>query len=192
MKIKGLTTEQEKIVNDVINVFKETNIASEKVDSSIVSQIMGMANELVKAEQIYYDDIEVHNLRLMKQQAELFIAYRKKLKELFLHYPQIDLFTNNTNTAIRIGYKHFEDAGFNLGSNYFWVKVDLTLTKNPMLNNSIDFCFNNNKKNKTVKKYDKVIASVETMKDEVHLEDFEFSEIFKEKLLLLFQANLPK
>jgi hypothetical protein len=193
MKIKGLTEEQERIVNEVINVFKDTNKASEKVDSSIVSQIMGMANELVKAEQIYYDDIEVHNIRLIKQQAELFKAYHKKLKELFKVYPQIDLFVNTTNNAVRIGYKHFtEDGSFNLGRDYFWLRVDLTLMKNPMLNNSIDFCFNNNKKNKNVKKYDKVVACVETFKEVVQLEDFEFSEIFKEKLLQLFQANLPK
>jgi len=191
MKIKGLTSDQEQIVNDVINAFKETNQAKEKVDSSIISQVLNIAKELTVAEQKYYNDIDDHNLRLLKQQTEVFNAFHSKLKELFKQFPQIDLFVNSSNTAIRIGYKHFNDEGFNLGCNYFWVRTDLTLMKNPILK-SIDFCFNNNKKYKTVKKYDKVVSSIELLTNEVKLEDFEFSDIFKEKLLLLFQTNLPK
>ncbi len=179
---KKLTVSQNEIIDKITSEFQKINASEKTLNKTVIDAIFEKANERVLEYKNFYREITENNNRIDYLVAETNCNFYNKLVKLFANYPQIGF--ERKGIIIMIGVIKNNKISDN-GS--FWISINKTLLRNLAID-SLAFRFENNDKNPTMNKYSGISAQIDSI--EIKLADFEESEIFKKKLLYLFEKNI--
>lgn len=178
--IKGLTDNQNKLINNLINEFKTNNKKTIDVKTNIIDILSIEANKLAEKHKRFYAEIKENNDMIIFKRNVTQNLFYKKLIKLFKNHSDIKIVKDGR--AIKFGYMKDEK---NFSNNYVYISFNVLLETNEK--HGISFYFEDNQKYLGVNKYCAVYVSID--KEQLDLSNFENSEIFKNKVFEMFEKR---
>lgn len=169
--MKNLTVSQEEIINTLKNEFRQMNSNAVKVSNSIIDQLFTQANEYNISRDNFYNNIERNNAIVKSKKEELAVAFYNKLVKLFKAY---DVAVVIDGTFITVGYNLSITDEPNFKKGYFWMSSNVTISYAQFNSNS-----------KRVDVYGEAVTTLGSTY--LTLDNFEETDIFKEKVIELFK-----
>jgi len=187
-KRKNYTETQLSIIDSLYAEFDKANEKLKNIDNDAISLIYQQAKESANAEKNYYDTIEQDNNTILSIRDNLIESLVSKLKVLFEKYPNVQIRKDTTYISIGVIVRYNNKNEPILAREHFTIFTAIGLYTNQLRNHGVSFYFQNDSSKKSISKYHRAYAHIDNK--EIDLNDFENSEVFKDRVFKMFNEAM--